>query len=169
MDGLESWSDFNAAMGAASAALAGLIVVALSVNIAQVLKYPGISTRAAASLAVLVLTLVASMVALIPGQPLQVDGSIILACGAIVAVIGVHAIRVLIRTRRLQSPSARGHPAVMPLNVVLYLLPLLAIMTGAVLLIFGISGGAYFVALGSIAAIVGAVVFSWVALVEILR
>lgn len=169
MDSLESWSDFNAAMGAASAALAGLIMVGLSVNITQVLKYPGISARAAASLGVLVLTLVASMVSLIPGQSSRVDGAIILVGAVFVAVIAVHAVRVLIRSRSLQPTKDRGSGAMFAMNVVFYQLPLLAILAGSLLLVLDAAGGAYLVALGSIGSIVGAVVFSWVALIEILR
>ena len=39
-ESLEAWSDFTVAMTGATAALAGLIIVAMSVNIERIVKAP---------------------------------------------------------------------------------------------------------------------------------
>ena len=44
---LEGWTDFNVAMVGATAALAGLLIVAMSVNIAEIMKSPTLLARAA--------------------------------------------------------------------------------------------------------------------------
>ena len=64
----------------ASAALAGLVFVALSVNIAHILQYSNLPSRAAATIGSLILILVSSMAALIH-QPMQVLGIEILIFG----------------------------------------------------------------------------------------
>jgi hypothetical protein len=172
MEGLESWVDFNVALGAASAALAGLIMVAMSVNIKQVISFPGISARAAAALALLVLVLVCSLIALIPSQSPTVDGVMTLLGCVFAWIISLHAVRVMIvqnRVRTENGPSALPPIPRMVGNLFLYLAPLGCLTLGGALLTLGSAGGAYWVALGSIGALAGAVLFSWVALVEVLR
>ena len=44
---MEGWSDFYVAAVGGSAALAGLLVVAISINIAQIMKFPLLPGRAA--------------------------------------------------------------------------------------------------------------------------
>ena len=45
-----AWSDFANTVAGGAAALAGLLFVGLSLNLAEVLKYPGVPARAAVSL-----------------------------------------------------------------------------------------------------------------------
>jgi hypothetical protein len=59
------WTNFFIA-ASASAALAGLVIVAISVNIARILEFPHLPARSAATVGRLILILVSSMAALIP-------------------------------------------------------------------------------------------------------
>jgi len=54
-EALEAWTDFNVAMVGATAALAGLLIVAMSVNIGEIMKSVTLPPRAAASIAALVM------------------------------------------------------------------------------------------------------------------
>lgn len=159
---LEPWSDFNVAMTGATAALAGLLIVAMSVNMKGVLEGPTLPARAAAAIAVLVLALTVSCLGLVPGQPIRTLGLVVLVLTAAGWAFQVHAIRVILHDP--QSP-----PGARVLKSVVGMAPLAAYSTGAVLLLTESAAGLVLTAVGSILAIVGAVLFAWIVLVEILR
>jgi hypothetical protein len=62
------WANFFMTAAGASASLAGLVFVALSVNITRILQYPHLPARAGATIASLIQILVCSIAVLIP-QP----------------------------------------------------------------------------------------------------
>lgn len=71
MDGtyaIEAWHDFALMVGGAAAALAGLLIVAMSINIDEILKYDYLPSRAAAALVTMLSPLVLAVLLLIPGQ-----------------------------------------------------------------------------------------------------
>lgn len=158
---LEGWSEFNLAIAGAGAALAGLIIVAMSVNIREILQTGTIAARAAASIGALVLAVTASCLALIPAQPLWLLGSEILVGTLVAGWLELAAVRAILReNRRVGSPPAK---------ITVGVLPLLGFGIGSVLMIAGVEGGYYGVAIGAVLAIISAVLLSWIALVEILR
>ena len=64
-----AWHDFFiGTIGTVAAALTGLLFVAISINLEQILKYPQLPGRAAGTLGILVSALVVSGFALAPGQ-----------------------------------------------------------------------------------------------------
>jgi hypothetical protein len=69
----------------ASAALTGLLFVAISINLEQILKYPQLPGRAAVTRGILVGALVVSGFALAPGQTNRAVGIEIAVAGAVVA------------------------------------------------------------------------------------
>src|SRR5208282_3887614 len=63
------WANFFMTAAGASASLAGLIFVALSVNINRILQVPHLPSRAFATIGTLLLILVSSMAMLMPQPP----------------------------------------------------------------------------------------------------
>jgi hypothetical protein len=72
---LLGWDNFFTAEAGASAALAGLIFVGLSINIAKIISIPRLPRRAIQALIVLLMVLVVSLILLIPGQSIVEVGS----------------------------------------------------------------------------------------------
>lgn len=160
----EGWSEFNVAMVGATAALAGLLIVAMSVNIGEIMKSPSLPPRAASSIAALVLAMAAGALGLVPGQPPVLYGIELLAGAIIATVFQAHAIRVIAGDDHPATPLQRAGKGV------LGVLPVAAFLVGAVLLITGAaSAGLVAVAIGSVLAVIAAIVIAWVVLVEVLR
>ena len=69
MTGLDptQWHDLFVAEAGAAAALAGLLFVAISINLKQILAFHTLPIRAASSLVALVVALVISTLVLVPG------------------------------------------------------------------------------------------------------
>jgi hypothetical protein len=86
------WADFNVAMAGAWAALAGLIIVAISVNLEPLLQGKTLPSRAAASIATLVLAISAACLGLMPAQPVWLLGLEIVIGAVIVWAIEARTI-----------------------------------------------------------------------------
>jgi hypothetical protein len=78
-------SFFTGAIGA-SAALTGLLFVAISINLDQILKFPQLPGKAAGTLGTLLASLAVSGFALAPGQSDRVLGWEIISAGIVVAL-----------------------------------------------------------------------------------
>ena len=162
-EALEGWSDFNVAMVGATAALAGLLIVAMSVNIAEIMKSPTLPPRAAASIAALVLALTAGAFGLVPGQPSIAYGIEVLVATVLAAIFQWHAIRVVAREDQVSTTDRI-------LKGIVGILPIGAFLVGALLVIAGaFEAGLIVMAVGSVLSIIAALLFSWVVLVEVLR
>ncbi len=162
MDALEGWKDFNVAMAGATAALAGLAIVAASVNIKEIVTDKSLTSRLAAGIAGLVLAIASSAVGLIPGIPVAVYGVIVIALALAVAAFGVDA---AVRIYQNRHPENRLRAFKSALN---FSAPA-SYLVGGVLLVAGIEAGLFLLAVGSIVAIVSALLVSWIVLVEVLR
>jgi hypothetical protein len=64
--GVTAWGTFFAAEVGAAAALTGLLFVAVSIKLARILSFPKLPARAGETLAVLLLVVVTSSLALVP-------------------------------------------------------------------------------------------------------
>lgn len=162
IEGLEQWSEFNVAMVGATAALAGLVIVASSVNISEIVKTRSLTARLAAGIAALVLAIVASGFGLMPGITSWWLGILLLIATAVAGVFQAQATRAIFADH---DPAAR---AKLPKSVFGFL-PILAYAAGAVAILAGHPAALFLVAAGCILAIVTGIVVSWVALVEVLR
>ena len=74
----EGWSEFFLASAGAAAALAGLIIIAMTTNIRTILSIPAMPSRAGATIASLVLIVVCTAAGLIPGQAIELLGGEVL-------------------------------------------------------------------------------------------
>jgi len=91
------WTELFLAQAGASAALAGLLFVAISINLDRILKGPSLPGRAGEAIVLLVAVLVVSTLVLVPGQSRTALGTELLVVGlvawSILVVIHVRALR----------------------------------------------------------------------------
>jgi hypothetical protein len=80
---LDTWETFFAAQVGASAALAGLIFVGVSINMSKILSFPRLPERALQSLVALMVVLTISSLMLVPGQGTLSMGTEILVVGTV--------------------------------------------------------------------------------------
>jgi hypothetical protein len=162
LEALEAWKDFNVAMVGGSAALAGLAIVAASVNIRDIIKAESLTARLAAGVATLVLALVVAAVGLMPGLTLATYGVGVVVATALAGAFQVDATRRIFQNRH---PENRMRP----LKAAVGFVPLASYLVGGVLLVAGQPTGLPVLAIGSILAVISGLLVSWVVLVEILR
>jgi hypothetical protein len=157
----EGWHDFAVAAAGAAAALAGLLFVAISINLNTILKYRSLPARAAGTLGLLVAMLLVALFVLAPGQGSAVLGVETAAVGGMLAVMSLHASR----TGQSGAESTARRLAVMTLLFA----PAVGFLVGGVSIATEVGGGLYWVLAGTVAGFVTSVVNAWVLLVEILR
>jgi modulator of FtsH protease len=156
------WSDLFVATTGASAALAGLVFVAVSINIERILKYAGLPERALETVLLLLGVLLVSVVGLIPGQSHVALGAELLAVSL---VLGTVVGRLpTIHDTTVQEPRAWlwGRWSVRVAGTV-------PLIVGGVSILAASGGGLYWVVAGIVFAVAGAILNAWVLLVEILR
>ena len=158
----QGWSDFFAAEVGASAALSGLVIVAISINLQRILSFPHLPGRASEMLIMLVGALLACSVGLVPDQSTKL-------LGAEIAGIGLFMIAapIFIQIRALMTVKNQ------PVSWWLWRL-LLTLCAGVPILIGGAyliasTGGLYWIAAGVLVTLAATVWNGWVLLVEILR
>jgi hypothetical protein len=159
---VEDWSEFNVAMAGATAALAGLVIVAASVNIGDIIKAESLTARLASAIATLVLAITVSALGLVPAIAPTWYGIVVLLGVVIAAVFQVSATVRIVQNRH---PENRMRA----LKALLGFLPLAAYTVGGVMLLAGSATGLVLFAAGTILAIIVALIVSWIVLVEVLR
>jgi modulator of FtsH protease len=157
-DGSE-WTDFFVAGAGASAALAGLVFVAVSINVDRILGFRGLPERALATVMLLLSVVLVSLIGLIPGQSRAALAGELLGVGLVFAalILGLTGRSMAGRHRQ------RAHAVALWLLVGLGTVP---VVLGAVSLLAAAGGGLYWVTAGIVLATTGAVVNAWVLLVE---
>jgi hypothetical protein len=156
------WSDLFVATAGASAALAGLVFVAVSINLERILGYPGLPDRAAATLSLLVSVLVVSVIGLVPGQSGVALGAELLGEGLVVGAMIFH----FNRRGLVGGGFSRRARVVRHVPIALGTVPL---VIGGASVLAGAGGGLYWTAAGVLGAIAAGVLNAWILLVEILR
>jgi hypothetical protein len=154
------WQSLFVAEVGASAALAGLLFVAISINLARILQGAGLSGEA---MVLLVAVLIVSTLALVPGQSPTVLGAELLVAGLVAwsALVTIHARAV----RGQVGPSSR----VLAGRIVLAQTAVLPLLVAGVSLLLGAGGGLYWLVPGVVFCLVIAVLDAWVLLIEIVR
>jgi hypothetical protein len=157
------WHDLFVATAGASAALLGLLFVAVSINLERILAYDGLPERALETLLLLLGVLVVGIVGLIPSQSSVALGLELFVIAALVAVI----IFRLPSPRAVEDGKEPGSWRISRIGV--RLMGTVPSVIGGLSIVLEAGGGLYWIAAGIVLAIVGAVANAWVLLVEILR
>ncbi len=159
----EAWTTFAAALVAASSALAGLIFVALSINVERIIALAGLTTLALEGIVVLTMILLASIVVLVPGQsaPTLALELAVIGLGHVV-IIGA-LLRLTLRVALAEFQARRI------LMATLNGLPGLLILVAGIGLASASLGGLYWLVPATILGLVAGIANAWVLLVEIKR
>jgi hypothetical protein len=156
------WENFFVAEVGASAALLGLLFVAVSISLAKVLEYRHLPGRAAEALIVLIAVLVTSTCCLIPGQSPLVLGAEITAMGAIAWLMPMR-----LQIRNSHQPGVRRWWVIN--RIVLTQLSSLPMLAAGISLIAERGGGLYWLVPGVVCSFATAIFGGWVLLVEVNR
>jgi hypothetical protein len=157
------WSNFLSAQVSASAALTGLLFVAISINLPQIISSPHLTPRAAKALVTLAGVLFAASLCLVPGQSLTALGWELILLGVVLCV----PITVL------QRGASRKNPYIDRAEQVLHWA--LAEASALPLIVCGVSllalrgGGLYWLVASVIISFISALLDAWVLLIEIKR
>ena len=158
------WTNFFLVSAGASATLAGLVIVAVSVNINRILQHPQLPPRAGATVATLILILLSSIATLIP-QPMQYLGLEVFFFGAICWILEVYSSRKSIAARAtMRRPIYESL-----LQVTFGQLQTLPFIVGGAYAFRGNLNGFYALAFGIMVIFFASTANAWILLVEILR
>lgn len=154
------WSDFANTVAGGAAALAGLLFVGLSLNLSEVLAYPGVPARAAVTLGLTVAILVVAILVATPGQDHRV---LAVEVGLLGLSIAVGALVAGLYRRDGRSRARTVYVTLAPL------VPALLMIAGGVSLWVQRGGGLYWVSAAVATGFLSASVNAWVLLVELKR
>jgi modulator of FtsH protease len=156
------WKDLFVAVAGASAALTGLLFVAVSINLERILRFEGLPERALETLLFLVSVLLVSIVGLVPGQSHVALGIELLLVSLVAAVV-------ILRLPTLRMSDDEVERSWVLTRWAVRLLATVPFVVGGLSVLAECGGGLYWVVAGIVFAIIGAVASAWVLLVEILR
>lgn len=157
------WSNFLVAAAGAAAALTGLIFVAISINLAKILEYPGVSIRASEALIALLDVLLISIVALAPNQPKRA------LAVEFLAIAGISWLAIVAGHLRSVSFGLRVSVWFFAIRVALYHMALLSFIAAGASLLFARRGAMYWLIPGCVFSFVAGIQGAWVLLIEIVR
>jgi len=159
----QGWSDFYVAVAGASAALAGLIIVAMSVTIKQILASRTLPSRAGATISSMVLILVLAILGLMPQSDVALGIEIIVASAIALLPPLLMSQRVLTDTTYQVSMLIRVS------RVIMGVVPVALALVGGILVIGGLGAGLFLVAAGIALIFALSMLNAWVLLVEVQR
>ena len=156
-----AWASFAVAEVGASAALAGLLVVATSINISRILELPLVVARLGGTLAMFTGILLVGTLLLVPGQSR-------IAAGVEIAAVGAVTTAFVYRLRGMAGVDPQFRHATIRSALVGVAASGCLVLAG-VFSAVGIAGGLYWLVPAVGLGFVFGLGNSWVALVEILR
>lgn len=161
---MTGWENFFIAEVGASAALAGLLFVGVSINLARILSLPQLPNRALLALLLLLTILVVSSLLLIPGQSLMLTGIEVLIIGLVIWTLAT-----VLDIRSLQETEARYRRPFVSTNMVLSQLAALPYVIAGITILLSGAGGLYWLVPAVIFSFIKAILDAWVLLIEINR
>lgn len=162
-DEVAAWEGFAVAMAGACAVLAGLVFVAVSINISRILQVRGVPGRAGESVILLLSALCLCAFVLVPEQSVRALGAELLVTGALTWML---LTGLVVDAFRRPSRQPRSWHLTRLLSVWVATVP--AVLAGLSLL--GVLGGElYWLVVAVLASVVWATTNAWVLLVEVVR
>jgi hypothetical protein len=157
------WTSFFSAETSASAALTGLLFVAISINLPRIVANPALAARSLKALVTLTAILLVSSLCLVPGQSTR-------ALGVEIAIIGVlhWTASTILQYRSVHNNQYVGRAA-RTFNMVLAHASAIPIVLAARSLVLGRGGGLYWLVVGTAICFLAALMDAWVLLIEIQR
>jgi hypothetical protein len=147
----------------AAAALAGLVFVAISINLKKIVSIPAVSNRASEALMILLGVLVITLVALAPDQPEKLLGAEFLLLGGILWLLVV-TWQVRAKKIGLMVPWR-----LFAMRIALYQAALLPFGLAGLSLSLGWPGGMYWLVPSCVFSFLAGMQGAWVILIEIER
>jgi modulator of FtsH protease len=160
----EGWSDFAVAAAGSTAALAGLLVVAMSVNVAEIMGSRVTVAGARTTIASLVLAIAASLLILPAGQTRGGLGIPVLVLAVAASFVQVAAIRT-----QGHAETEGMTTGVRAVSIGLAAAEHVPFLVGGVLLVAGADAGLWWLVVGIVAVVVSSMVNAWVLLIEVRR
>jgi hypothetical protein len=158
---VSGWTDFAVVVGAGTAALLGLLFVAVSIRIETIAKSAELRNRAAQTMSLFMTGLLVALLLAVPDQREWALGVEYLVLALVVIGVGLMLNR-WAGGRRAGGAMARHLESINPTYVTSSLL-----VVSAVILILGHKNGLYLLVPALIAVLVGGVVNAWLILVRL--
>jgi hypothetical protein len=158
-----AWTDFFIATAGAGAALAGLVFVAFSINLREILKFPGLTGRGAESLILLLAPVFVAIVGLWPIGSTRVVG---LALTVLGFAFWLTVVLIIVRSGRDLHGATRSQYLS---RIILSQLATLPTIVAGISLTIALGPGLHLLVLGTVATFAAGVIGAWILLVEILR
>ena len=160
---MSAWQPFFSTQAQVSAALTGLVFVALSINLRQILEIPGMANRAGEALLLLLLPVLVGLAGALPQTSTTAFGAEVLVLGVLDALA---VSTIVARGYRSQHGRPTHEFLIRALSAELGVLTTVA--AGAIL-VAGHPGGLWWQVASTALCIGAGVTDAWVLLVEILR
>jgi hypothetical protein len=173
---IAGWSGFLAVAAEVTATLTGLIFVAVSINLARIVEFPGLPERAAETIVQLLGALMISLIALVPGQSSLLVGVELAGGGAILWILQTRlqlSSFKKLRSNKANDRNVAGQPFPLMrrriITIALAQLAAVPFVLAGITLALGTLGGLYWLVPGLMFSMIIGVATAWVLLVEILR
>jgi hypothetical protein len=160
---LPEWQTLLAVQAGAAATLTGLVFVALSINLAKIIAFPGLPSRAAESILQFLQIFFICTAALVPGQP-----TVAVALEILTIALFSWTMQIIVQIRYARSRS--GHPRLwLIIRIVQTELASVPFFIAVVYLLLASPAGLYWLVPGFVFSFVAGVANAWVLLVEVVR